>query len=67
MLVLSPKTSQIALKGISQYRPTKKGAEPQLLFSCDSDGTQTHDLQNRNLTLYSTELPSHDVAIRTQS
>ena len=29
------------------------------LFS-DSDGTQTHDLQNRNLTLYSTELPSHD-------
>ena len=28
---------------------------------CDSDGTQTHDLQNRNLTLYSTELPSQKV------
>lgn len=24
----------------------------------DSDGIQTHDLQNRNLTLYSAELPS---------
>ena len=33
----------------------------------DSDGTQTHDLQNRNLTLYSTELPSRDVAILWQS
>ena len=30
-----------------------------LPWRCDSDGTQTHDLQNRNLTLYSTELPSH--------
>ena len=29
------------------------------LHCCDSDGTQTHDLQNRNLILYSTELPSH--------
>ncbi len=25
---------------------------------CDPGGTQTHDLQNRNLTLYSTKLPS---------
>lgn len=33
---------------------------------CDSDGTQTHDLQNRNLMLYSTELPSHDVTNRWQ-
>ena len=33
----------------------------------DSDGTQTHDLQNRNLTLYSTELPSHCVTFRRQS
>ena len=24
---------------------------------CDLGGTQTHDLQNRNLTLYSTKLP----------
>ena len=24
---------------------------------CDPGGTQTHDLQNRNLTLYSTKLP----------
>ena len=29
------------------------------LGDSDSDGTQTHDLQNRNLTLYSTELRSH--------
>ena len=29
----------------------------------DPDGTQTHDLQNRNLTLYSTELPSHSYCI----
>ena len=28
------------------------------LFS-DPGGTQTHDLQNRNLTLYSTELRGH--------
>ena len=27
-------------------------------FICDSDGTHTHDLQNRNLTFYSTELRS---------
>ena len=26
---------------------------------CDSAGTQTQDLQNRNLTLYSTKLRSH--------
>lgn len=26
---------------------------------CDPGGIQTHDLQNRNLTLYSTELRSH--------
>ena len=25
----------------------------------DSGGIQTHDLQNRNLTLYSAKLPSH--------
>ena len=25
---------------------------------CDSGGIQTHDLQNRNLTLYSAKLPS---------
>ena len=25
---------------------------------CDPGGTQTHDLQNRNLTLYSTKLPN---------
>ena len=29
------------------------------VFLCDSAGTQTQDLQNRNLTLYSTKLRSH--------
>ncbi len=28
------------------------------IFCSDPGGTQTHDLQNRNLTLYSTKLPS---------
>ncbi len=28
-------------------------------FACDPVGTQTQDLQNRNLTLYSTELRGH--------
>ena len=30
---------------------------PFTLFCGDPGGTQTHDLQNRNLTLYSTKLP----------
>lgn len=29
------------------------------LSSSDPEGTQTPDLQNRNLTFYSTELPGH--------
>ena len=29
-----------------------------LLQPCDSGGIQTHDLQNRNLMLYSAKLPS---------
>lgn len=27
-------------------------------YPCDPGAIQTHDLQNRNLTLYSTKLPS---------
>lgn len=34
--------------------PWNYGAQP-----CDLGGTQTHDIQNRNLMLYSTELRGH--------
>ena len=40
--------------------PFKKSANlyNALIIICDPGGTQTHDLQNRNLTFYSTELRS---------
>ena len=37
---------------------TKKGAVETTAPLGDSGGIQTHDLQNRNLTLYSAKLPS---------
>ena len=43
--MLNIKKSQISVTGIFA-----------ILLLCDPDGIQTHDLQNRNLTLYSAKL-----------
>ena len=42
-------------KGLKYYKPLI------INIKCDPDGIQTHDLQNRNLTLYSTKLLSQYV------
>ena len=33
---------------------------PDISYYSDPDGIQTHDLQNRNLTLYSAKLRGHN-------
>ena len=39
-------------------KPIKKRTSSTWKSFCDPGGIQTHDLQNRNLTLYSAKLPS---------
>ena len=41
------------------YPPNKRGAVETTAPPGDSGGIQTHDLQNRNLTLYSAKLRNH--------
>ena len=51
---------------ISLANKKKQGALPlqkALLITRDLDGIQTHDLQNRNLTLYSAKLQGQVITI----
>lgn len=38
-----------------------------ILIASEPDGTQTHDLQNRNLALYSTKLRVHAIILHACS
>ena len=40
---------------------------PFILFASDPGGIQTHDLQNRNLTLYSAKLQDHFFIAKLQN
>ena len=48
---------------IIKNKREKKTIEIFFSLSCDPGGIQTHDLQNRNLTLYSAKLRNHSMII----
>ena len=53
-------TRSILLRSLQRYAFfSVRRNELEMLCGCDPGGTQTLDLQNRNLTLYSTKLLSH--------
>jgi hypothetical protein len=55
----APKIKKVQLRQQGFLLQNKKGAVETTAPPGDSGGIQTHDLQNRNLTLYSAKLRNH--------